>query len=97
MKLFSKKIKLFLLLAFITSLLLFTALSCDTTEPKENMQVQLTELDASCTEAWLKLSAAAPVNPTVKIKTGDRIVFEGILTTSDTMIYVDSLSPSTDY
>ncbi|MCF8419244.1 MAG: hypothetical protein K9G63_10180, partial [Melioribacteraceae bacterium] len=89
MKPFNKKFNFFLLLIFTMSLLLFTALSCDSAEPFNQKTFQFSALETSCTEAWLKVISNDSETPKLKIKNGEQIIFDGILSTTDTIIYTD--------
>ena len=90
----------------LVSTLLFTTLalfSCKEEEnnpipPEEQQQVSLTLEDTSCTEAWLKLTAANIGLPAEAVLMQNDTVIQTIsLSTIDTLLYVDSLLPNHSY
>ena len=80
-------------------LLIITSLHCDTTEPPENKEsLALTLEDVSCTEAWLRLkSTNLQIPNTIAIKQNDQIRITINLTSTDTLLYIDSLLPKQTY
>ncbi len=90
------------LLSFVIFLFSFVLLlsSCKrSTEPLFNTSnLQLQVLDVSCTEAWLSLKAKnVYFNKTLKLYQDDSLKLEKILTTEDSLLYVDGLWPNTSY
>ncbi len=83
--------------SLLISLVLLT--TCNTTEPPpETRKLILTFEDASCTEVWLKLETENISLPAeAVIKTDDSTVKNIILSSADTIIYVDSLLPNKTY
>jgi hypothetical protein len=74
----------------------FTSTDCKHTPTgPNNPSFALTVEDASCTEAWLKLSIANITNPIVVIKRDTLIIDTLLLTTTDTTIVDENLLPST--
>ena len=92
---------------YITSILLFCILlfsSCKEEEsnpippPEEQPQINLSLEDASCTEAWIKLSTSSLALPSDIDLYRDSSLVETInLTSEDTVLYVDSLLPNHTY
>ncbi len=81
-------------------LLSFLSFTCkkSPTGPGDNIKVNLSTVDVSCTEAWLKVKAedvSFPLNLT--IKTDDKIVINYSVSSSDSVIYIDSLLPNKTY
>jgi hypothetical protein len=82
-------------------------ISCNTTEPPpppngEKPTLKLKFEDASCTEAWIELTTTnlqLPAAITLKQinPTGDTIFQDFILNTQDSLLYIDSLLPNTNY
>jgi hypothetical protein len=82
-------------------------ISCNTTEPPpppdgEKPTLELKLEDVSCTEAWIELTTTNLQLPTtVTLKqfnpTGDTLSQDFILTTQDSLLYIDSLLPNTNY
>ena len=91
----------------LVSTLLFTTLalfSCKEEEnnpippPEEQPQINLSLEDASCTEAWIKLSTGSLALPSNIDLYRDSSLIETInLTSEDTVLYVDSLLPNHTY
>ena len=91
----------------LVSTLLFTTLalfSCKEEEnnpippPEEQPQINLSLEDASCTEAWIKLSTgnlALPSN--IDLYKDSSLVKTINLTSEDTVLYIDSLLPNHTY
>ena len=82
------------------TIFLISLISCNTTEPPQQNKssLELTLADTSCTEAWIKLSTrnlSLPAN--AEILKDDSITQTINLTTSDTVLYVDSLLPNHSY
>ena len=66
--------------------------------PEEQPQVNLSLEDASCTEAWIKLSTGSLALPSdVDLYRDSSIVDTINLTSEDTVLYVDSLLPNHTY
>ncbi len=60
--------------------------------------LQLSVADVSCTEAWLNLKVQNDyLNKTIKLFQNDSLKLEKILTTEDSLLYVDGLWPNTGY
>ena len=91
-------------LHLLVFLILLCTASCNTTEPPDppitpQPKATLTQQDASCLEAWIKLeieNIELPVNVTL---TKDSIPILQInnLTSSDTIVCIDSLQPNQTY
>jgi hypothetical protein len=83
--------------------LLFLAVACNTTEPPNGEKPTLTLKleDASCTEAWITLSAtnltAEGGQATLILKQNDEVRDTINLSSTDTLLYIDSLLPNTNY
>ena len=88
-------VKIVILFLSIISLLL----SCNTTEPPVNgTGITLKLEDVSCTEAWLKLTVSnSQLQITVLLLKDDSIIDDIILDKADTLLYIDSLLPNTNY
>ncbi|GMU96975.1 MAG: hypothetical protein AMXMBFR50_24900 [Ignavibacterium album] len=87
------------LLILIIQTLLFTTGCKQSTEPKLEALLKLELEDASCTEAWIKLSTAnfqfpATIN---LLKDGNVAQTISLWRDTDTVLYVDSLLPSQTY
>ncbi len=92
----------FLLLLLLILLLLFNLLllsGCkQPTQPGLAAELQLTLEDVSCTEAWMKLTTTNLQLPTsITIKQNDVTRTTINLTTTDTLLYIDSLLPNRTY
>lgn len=88
-----KKIKNFCHLPFYF-ILVINASSCDTTEPDTNGELILIVEDVSCTEEWIKITAKNAMLPgELKIYRDGEEKINISLTSSDTLIYEDSLIP----
>jgi hypothetical protein len=97
-KIFSFQKKYFLLAALIFSLLLITQQSCNTTSPSPTRDVELSVSDVSCTEAWLNLTVNnLTSNTKVQLVRNSSVVNTFDITTRDTTLYDDSLSPNKTY
>lgn len=87
------------LLFLVTAILLtFTQFSCKSPTEPISKGLSLKVADASCTEVWLNLNAnniPLPVN--VTINKNDSLLFSITLTTVDTIIYDNNLSPNKAY
>ena len=86
------------------AILLLSILSCNTTEPPQQNKssLELTLADTSCTEAWLKLTTtniSLPAEVNLKRTDADSSSKDEIffVSTADTILYVDSLLPHTNY
>jgi hypothetical protein len=83
--------------------LIFIFLSkCDTTEPPDKGTLTLTLEDASCTEAWLTLNTEnlqlpAGINIKRTDADGNSVSHISILSTQDSLLYIDSLLPNKTY
>jgi hypothetical protein len=91
-------------IALLSAVLLFSSfmlLSCkkdNPIPPGEQPQISLTLEDASCTEAWIKLTTANISLPAeVALFKDDNAVGTISLTKADTLIYLDSLLPNHTY
>ncbi len=88
----------------ITALILANLLSCDTTEPpkviipEQPKAITLQLLDVSCTEAFIKVTAADTVLPvSLTITKDEKHLFSFMLTKQDTVITDTTLHPNTTY
>jgi hypothetical protein len=76
----------------------FTSTDCKHTPTgPNNPAFALTVEDASCTEAWLKLSVTNMTNPAVVLKRDSTVLDTLLLTTADTTIVDENLLPSHTY
>jgi hypothetical protein len=79
----------------------FLVISCkQPTEPKNELKAELKLIleDVSCTEAWMKLTTTNLQLPTsITLKQNDITRATINLTTTDTLIYIDSLLPNRSY
>jgi hypothetical protein len=96
----TENIKMKKTLFLSAAIFLLSILSCNTTEPPQQNKsnLDLTLADTSCTEAWLELKTtniSLPAN--VTIKQDDSLIQTISLTSADTILYVDSLLPNTNY
>ena len=92
---------LFNILPFILAIALIIV-SCDTTEPPiipppDLRKITLTFEDASCTEVWLKIKADSLTLPAEIKLMSDAVITNIMLTTKDTVVYIDSLLPNQTY
>ena len=78
--------------------------NCDTTEPPkpDNRKIILTFEDASCIEAWITLTTEnvqlpADINVTTTDEDGNSKSHISILSTQDSLLYIDSLLPNKTY
>jgi hypothetical protein len=80
-------------------LILISITCCNTTEPPPDEQsITLKLEDVSCIEAWLKLTTTNLQLPaTIELKRNDVVTQDIILSSADTMLYIDSLFPNTSY
>ncbi|MEP0861460.1 MAG: glucosyl transferase, partial [Ignavibacterium sp.] len=86
------------LLTLIIQLLLFATSCKQTTEPKLEAELKLELEDASCTEAWIKLTTTNLQLPATINLLQDGNLSETInLLGADTVLYVDSLLPNQTY
>jgi hypothetical protein len=86
------------LLALILQLLLFATSCKQSTEPKLEAELKLELEDASCTEAWIKLTTTNLQLPTSVTLKQDGVVRKTInVQTQDTLLYIDSLLPNQTY
>ncbi len=88
------------LLIFVIIFVSVSSFTCkkSPTGPGDNIKVNLSTVDVSCTEAWLKVKAenvSFPVNLT--IKEDEQIVYNSSVGRSDSVIYIDSLLPNKTY
>ena len=87
-----------LLLLIIIALINFSQFSCNTTGPGPTKDVELNVSDVSCTEAWLKLTVNnLTSNTQVQLVRNSIVVNTFDITTRDTILYDDSLSPNKTY
>ena len=93
----SKNLKIFSRLV----LLVLTTLACNTTHPPppgEKPTLNLILEDVSCIEAWITLTTTNLQLPaTITLKQNDETKSTIILCKADTLLYVDSLLPNTNY
>ncbi len=81
-----------------STLFLFSCKKDNPIPPEDQPQINLTLEDTSCTEAWLKLTTANINLPAeVSLKQDDSIIQNIILSSTDTLLYVDSLLPNHSY
>ena len=88
------------IMLIIFTLLIINLLSCHTpvSPPVSNGSISLSFYEAASTEAWIKFSAdnvSLPVNLT--IKSGNDVLYNSSVTSSDSLIYIDSLLPNKSY
>src|SRR3990172_590775 len=82
-------------------LALFLVFSCNTTEPppngdKPNLTLKLE--DVSCIEAWIELTTTNLQLPTaIQLKRDNTVTQDINLSSADTLLYIDSLLPNTNY
>ena len=97
------KIKYLLLLIPLFAIII---ISCNTTEPPiiippppppDFRKITLTFEDASCTEVWLKIKTDSLTFPAEIKLLKDSVAQHIILTSKDTILYVDSLLPNEVY
>jgi len=87
-----------LLLLIIIALITFTQFSCNTTGPGPTRDVELSVSDVSCTEAWLNLTVNnLTSNTKVQLVRNSSVVNTINITSHDTTLYDDSLSPNKTY
>jgi hypothetical protein len=94
-----KPLSLMPLLILIIQTLLFTTACKQSTEPKLEAELKLELEDASCTEAWIKLSATNLQFPATinLLKDGNVAQTISLWRDADTVLYVDSLLPNQTY
>jgi hypothetical protein len=81
-----------------STLFLFSCKKDNPIPPENQPQVNLTLEDTSCTEAWLKLTAANIGLPAEAVLMQNDVVIQTIsLSTIDTLLYIDSLLPNHTY
>ncbi|MEP0862715.1 MAG: glucosyl transferase, partial [Ignavibacterium sp.] len=86
------------LLVLIIQTLLFTAGCKQTTEPKLDAELTLELEDVSCTEAWIKLTTNNIQLPaTINLLKNNSISQVYVLSTQDSLLYIDSLLPNQTY
>jgi len=81
-------------------LFLLALINCNTTEPPQDDKptLALKLEDASCTEAWITLTTTnLQLAATVILKQDDKTRSTINLTKADTLLYIDSLLPNTNY
>lgn len=84
-------------LGIIAVIIISTQFSCDTTEPPEKNILSLSLEDVSCTEAWLKLSSTLHTSIALTLKQDEKSREIINLTSTDTILYIDSLQPNKTY
>jgi hypothetical protein len=84
---------------FLFNLVLFLNFaSCDTTEPPVDGNALALKLeDVSCTEAWLTLTTNLTLPTTVTLKQNNNTISTINLSSADTLLYINSLLPNTNY
>jgi hypothetical protein len=85
-----------ILLLALTTLII----SCNTTEPPNGEKPTLTLKleDASCTEAWITLTTTNLQLPAaIHLKRDNTVTQDINLSSADTLLYIDSLLPNTNY
>ena len=81
-----------------STLFLFSCKKDNPIPPEDQPQVNLSLEDVSCTEAWLKLTAANIGLPAEAVLMQNDVVIRTIsLSTIDTLLYIDSLLPNHTY
>ena len=95
--------KHFIFFTLISFLLLNSGCKQNPTEPEKLISsvppsLELSIDDISCTEAWIKVKK---LNDTtllpISLKINDKEFFHGFLASTDTILFVDSLTPNTTY
>jgi hypothetical protein len=72
--------------------------ACDTAEPpNENQSINLILEDVSCTEAWITLSTNLSLPAAIELKQNNQNIKTINLTKSDSLLFIDPLSPNTSY
>ncbi len=83
-------------LLLVTFLLIIT--NCNSVEPPSGLEITLKLEDASCTEAWIKLTTTNLQLPTTIVLEQDNNARDTInLSKADTLLYIDSLLPNQTY
>ena len=84
---------------FLFNLVLFLNFaSCDTTEPPVDGNALALKLeDVSCTEAWITLTTNLTLPTTVTLKQNNQTKSTINLGSADTLLYINSLMPNTNY
>jgi hypothetical protein len=82
----------------MTFLLLFSVVSCNTTDPKLEPELLLKLEDVSCTEAWLQLTTNNIQLPaTINFLKNNSVTQTFSLSIKDSLLYIDSLLPNQNY
>jgi hypothetical protein len=71
--------------------------SCNSVEPPSGLEINLKLEDVSCTEAWINLSSNLKLPATIELKQNSQVVKTINLSKSDSLLYIDSLLPNTNY
>jgi hypothetical protein len=86
------------MIILISLLLLFSVVSCNTTDPKLEPDLKLELKDVSCTEAWLQLTTNNIQLPaTINLLKNNSVSQAFSLSTKDSLLYIDSLLPNQNY
>ena len=87
-------------LVFYLAIVFIQFISCDTTEPppEDKRKLTLSLEDKSCTEVWMQLTTENLQLPaSVNILINDSLSQISILSTKDSLLYIDSLLPNKTY
>lgn len=83
---------------FTVSSLILVLQFCNSIEPPSGLTIELKLEDVSCTEAWVTLTTTNLALPTTLTLLQDGETRETIkVTTTDTLLYIDSLLPNQSY
>ena len=89
---------IFVCTLLFTSLIMFSCKKDNPIPPDELPKINLTLEDTSCTEAWIKLTTVNISLPAeLTLKQDDSVAQTISLSSADTLLYVDSLLPNTNY
>jgi len=72
--------------------------SCNSVEPPAGLTINLKLEDVSCTEAWIELTTTnLQIPTTVTLKRDNAVTHTISLSSTDTLLYIDSLLPNQTY
>jgi hypothetical protein len=72
--------------------------SCKTLPPAPVTQQQISVVDVSCTEAWLKTNGSSLTSPlTINLSNDVGVIRTSIINSVDSLVYLDSLQPGRNY
>ncbi|MBL1212731.1 MAG: glucosyl transferase [Ignavibacteriae bacterium] len=78
--------------------IIITIISCNPSEPENDRELTLKVEDVSCTEAWLNIQTNNISLPAqINVTANSQPVNQHTLTTSDSLIIIDSLKPNSSY